>query len=339
MSTSDVLSQDEIDALLSGVDDGEVETEAEQLTDDGEVKTYDFHSQDRIVRGRMPTLEMINERFARNLRIGLFTMMRRSPTITVEGIQMTKFSEYVHSLFMPSNLNMVKMAPLRGVMLMVMNPKLVFTLVDNYFGGDGRFHTKIEGRDFTATEMRIVQKVLDRMFIDLAKAWEPVMPVEFSYVGSEVNPQFANIVTPSEVLVVSTFHIELEGGSGDFQITIPYSMIEPIREMLDAGIQSDSTDVDNRWINSLREEIQTADVEIHSQLTETQIRVRDLLNMKVGDIIPIEMPELVMGRVDDVPVLKGQFGVSRGNCALKVREMMRSVEHDSPIKLLEHNNG
>jgi flagellar motor switch protein FliM len=335
MSTSDVLSQDEIDALLSGVDDGEVETEAEELQDSGEARSYDFNSQDRIVRGRMPTLEMINERFARNIRIGLFTMMRRSPSISVEGIQMTKFSEYVHSLFMPSNLNMVKMAPLRGVILMVMNPKLVFTLVDNYFGGDGRFHAKIEGRDFTATEMRIVQKVLDQIFIDLAKAWEPVMPVEFSYLGSEVNPQFANIVTPSEVLVVSSFHIELEGGSGDFHITIPYSMIEPIREILDAGIQSDAADVDHRWINSLREELKTADVEIHSGLTETKILVRDLLKMQAGDIIPIEMPEFVVARVDDIPVFKGQFGVSRGNCALKIDEMIRPVEYDAP-KLLEH---
>ena len=325
MATSDVLSQDEIDALLSGVEGGDVETDSDAPLDDGSAHSYDFTSQDRIVRGRMPTLEMINERFARNFRISLFNFLRRSPVISVEGVQMNKFGEYVHSLYMPSNLNVVKVAPLRGSALVVMNPKLVFALVDNFFGGDGRYHTKIEGRDFTATEMRIVHKVLNQIFVDLQKAWEPVLKVEFKYVASEVNPQFANIVSPSEVVVVSSFSVELEGGGGECHVTMPYSMIEPIREVLDAGVQSDRSDVDERWIKSLREQLRTAPVEIDSTLAETGLTVRELLALKPGDIIPLELPDLVTACVDEIPVFRGKYGVSRGNCALKVVEPIRAL--------------
>lgn len=324
MAASDILSQDEIDALLNGVDNGDVDTDG-QGVEPGGTQVYDFTSQDRIVRGRMPTLEMINERFARNFRISLFNLLRRSPVISVEGVEMNKFGEYVHSLFMPSNLNMVKVKPLRGTALFVMNPKLVFSLVDNFFGGDGRFHTKIEGRDFTATEMRIVQKVLDSIFVDMEKAWEPVFKLSFQYVGSEINPQFANIVSPSEVVVVSSFHVDLEGGGGDLQIAMPYSMIEPIREVLDAGVQSDISDYDERWINSLREEMQLAPVVVESTLARIEVSVRDVLGMKPGDVIPLELPKTVLAKIGGVPVFRARYGVSRGQFALKVVETIRST--------------
>lgn len=318
MASPDILSQDEIDALLSGVDSGDVETNQDQPIDDGEPRSYDLTSQDRIVRGRMPTLEMINERFARNLRVSLFNMLRRSPDISVEGVQMIKFAEYVHSLFMPSNLNMMKVKPLRGTGLIVLNPKLVFCIVENYFGGQGKFHTKIEGRDFTATEMRIIRKIVDLVFDDLKDAWQPVMPVDFQYTGSEVNPVFANIVTPSEVVVVSSFHVELEGGEGDLHIAMPYSMIEPIREILDAGVQSDIDETDERWINSLRQEMKHAPVTLESTLTTAQITLGQVLNFKPGDVIPVEIPETVTANVNGVPVFRAKLGVSRGNCALKM---------------------
>ena len=236
MAVQDLLSQDEIDALLHGVDDGLVETEVEATP--GSVKSYDLTSQDRIVRGRMPTLEMINERFARYTRISMFNLLRRSADVAVGGVQVMKFGEYVHSLYVPTSLNLVKMKPLRGTALFILDAKLVFKLVDNFFGGDGR-HAKIEGREFTPTELRVVRMVLEQAFVDLKEAWQAVLEMNFEYVNSEVNPAMANIVSPSEVVVVSTFHIELDGGGGDLHITMPYSMIEPIREMLDAGFQSD----------------------------------------------------------------------------------------------------
>ncbi len=327
MANSDLLSQDEIDALLNGVDNGAVNTKDDDQGADGGVRGYDFTSQDRIVRGRMPTLEMINERFARNFRISLFNMLRRSPVISVEAVRMSKFNEYVHSLFMPSNLNMCKVRPLRGTALVVCNPKLVFTLVDNFFGGDGRWHAKIEGREFTATEMRVVHKVLDLVFRDLAEAWEPVFKVSFEYVSSEMNPQFANVVSPSEVVVISSFQIELEGGGGELHVMLPYAMIEPIREILDAGVQSDTNDRDERWINSLREEIRSATVTIDSTLAKTEITVRELMEMKPGDVIPLDIPDSLLAKVEGVPVFRGRLGASRGMKALQVIEPIRSRQN------------
>jgi flagellar motor switch protein FliM len=334
----DILSQDEIDALLTGVDGGEVETEDDEILEDGEARSYDFSSQDRIVRGRMPTLEMVNERFARNFRITLFNFLRRSPSISVDGVQMIKFGEYIHSLFMPSNLNLVKVKPLRGTALFVMNPKLVYSIVDSFFGGDGRFHTKIEGRDFTQTEMQVVNAVLRKIFEDLKEAWSPVMDVDFEHVGSEVNPHFANIVTPSEVVVVSTIHIELDNGGGDIHLTLPYSMLEPIREQLDAGVQSDSSDQDTRWINSLKEEIKSAPVNLSSTLTKTNISLRELNELKVGDVIPLEVPDFVTGEIEGIPVFRGQYGLSRGSRALKVVEMIRHDKQPSAIKYLQEQS-
>jgi flagellar motor switch protein FliM len=324
MAQSDVLSQDEIDALLSGVDSGEVETGQDEAPAEDIARSYDFGSQDRIVRGRMPTLELINERFARNFRISLFGLLRRSPIITCEGVQMSKFGEYVHGLFVPSNLNMVRFKPLRGTALIVCNPKLVFSVVDCFFGGDGRFHTKIEGRDFTATEMRVVQRVLDRVFLNLKEAWDPVYKVDFEYIASEVNPQFANIVSPSEVIVICTFHVELDSGGGDLQIVMPYSMLEPLRELLDAGVQSDVTDRDERWLLSMRDSMKSAPVMLHSTLCSTELTVREVLEFEPGDVISVEIPNHVVAYVDDVPVLRAKYGASRGSRALQVVEMVHT---------------
>ena len=317
---SDLLSQEEIDALLHGVGSGDVETEGDEGLGEGEARSYDFTSQDRIVRGRMPTLEMINERFARYFRISLFNMLRRQGEISVGGVQMLKFGEYIHSLFVPTSLNLVKINPLRGTGLFVFDPKLVFSAVDNYFGGDGRFHTKIEGREFTPTEQRVIQRMLQQAFSDLQQAWKPVLPVEFEYMNSEVNPQFANIVSPTEVVVVSTFHIELEGGGGALHVTMPYSMVEPIRELLDAGVQSDRSEVDERWRIAIREEMKSAQIELTSVLTETELTVRELMALKPGDVIPIDMPETVVLRSEDIPLFRGRFGVSNGSRAVKITE-------------------
>lgn len=323
MSVSDILSQDEIDALLKGVDSGDVETEEDDQLPDGSAHTYNFTSQDRIVRGRLPTLEMINERFARHFRISLFNMLRRSPEISVGGVQMLKFAEYVHSLFVPTSLNLVQIPPLRGTALFIFDPKLVFIVVDNFFGGEGRFYTRIEGREFTPTEMRVIQMMLQQVFKDLKEAWMPVMKVDFQYMNSEVNPQFANIVSPTEVVVVTTFHIELDGGGGDLHVTMPYSMIEPIRELLDAGMQSDRSEVDERWLIALREEMQEAKVEMSSVLADVDINLRELMNMKAGDVIPINIPETVVLCAENIPVYRGTFGVYQGKNSIKVIEPVK----------------
>jgi len=332
MSVNDLLSQDEIDALLHGVSSDDIDTYDEDEIGEGDTRSYDFSSQDRIVRGRMPTLEMISERYARLFRINLFNLLRRSAEITVGGVQTLKFSEYVHSLFVPTSLNMVRVQPLRGTALIVLDPKLVFTVVDIYFGGDGRFHTKIEGREFTPTELRVIQLILNGVSVDLAEAWAPVMPLKFEYVNSEVNPQFANIVSPNEVVVVTVFHVELEGGGGDFHITMPYSMLEPIRELLDSGVQSDVDDTDERWINSIREEIEQAEVPVKGVLGHIDLSLRELMKVKNGDIIPFDMPDTATLYAENVPVLRGVFGNSKGNYAIKITEPVlyggRTMRHN-----------
>jgi flagellar motor switch protein FliM len=325
MAAADLLSQDEIDALLHGVDDGEVETEAEEEVS-GEVRGYDFTSQERIVRGRMPTLEMVNERFARYFRVSLFNFLRRSAEISVSGIQVQKFSEYIQGLFVPTNLNIVRFAPLRGRALIVMEPRLVFTAVDNFFGGGGKFYNKVEGREFTPTEMRVIRLIIDMIFKDMTEAWKPVMEINFEYMNSEVNPQFANIVSPSEIVVVSTIHVELEGGGGDINIAMPYSMIEPIRDLLDAGISSDRGDVDDRWQLSLQNEILRTEIVLNSLLLEKKLKISDVMAFKAGDVIPVEMPDEVIVSAEGIPICKGKIGLSDGNYAIKITDKINSDE-------------
>ncbi|WP_349431691.1 flagellar motor switch protein FliM [Methylomarinum sp. Ch1-1] len=321
MSTADLLSQDEIDALLHGVDDGEVETEAAEEEGEQGARVYDFTSQERIVRGRMPTLEMVNERFARYFRISLFNFLRRSAEISVSGIQVQKFSEFIQSLFVPTNLNIIRMSPLRGRALVVMEPRLVFTAVDNFFGGGGQFYNKVEGREFTPTEMRVIRLIIDIIFKDLEEAWKPVMDMEFGYMNSEVNPQFANIVSPSEIVVISTIHVELEGGGGDLNIAMPYTMIEPIRELLDA-VTSDRGEVDGRWRESLRSEVMRSQVELNSVLVEKEMTLQTVMKLRKGDVIPIEMSETVVLAAENVPVFKGKLGLSDGNYAIQILEKL-----------------
>ncbi len=322
---SDLLSQDEIDALLHGVDD--VEEEVVSQAPQSGVATFDFSSQDRIVRGRMPTLELVNERFARHMRISLFNMMRRTAEVSINGVQMLKFGEYVHSLFVPTSLNMVRFRPLKGTALITMEARLVFILVENFFGGDGRYHAKIEGREFTPTERRIIQMLLKLVFEDYKEAWAPVMDVSFEYLDSEVNPAMANIVSPTEVIVVSSFHIELDGGGGDFHVAMPYSMLEPIRELLDAGVQSDKGDTDLRWSKALRDEIMDVSVGLRAKLLDLDLPLHKLMDLKAGDVIPVEMPESLLVFVEGLPSFRAKMGrSSKNNVALKITERIKRPE-------------
>jgi len=325
-----ILNQDEIDALIHGVDSGAVSTEAAAAP--GEAKPYDLINAMRIVRGRMPTLEMINERFARLFRVSLYSLLRRSPEIAVHPVGVKKFSEYMHTLHVPTSLNLVKINPLRGTALVVLDPKLVFAVVDNFFGGTGR-HAKIEGREFTATEQRIIHMLLRSVFADLREAWAHIAKIEVEYMQSEINPHFANIVSPSEIVVITNFHVDLDGVGGDLHITMPYAMIEPLREILDAGIASDLVERDERWSVCMREELDDAEVELTTLLGRSSISLAELVNLKPGDVLPCDFNGKVTIFAEDVPVLRGSFGVSRGQQAVKVEERMRrskSAVQESP---------
>ena len=297
---TEFLTQDEIDALLHGADD----VEPEMPQDTGGVKPFDFASQERIVRGRMPTLELVDERFARHMRISLFNMMRHSAEVTWNGVNMMKFGEYVQTLFLPTSLNMVRFRPLKGTALITLEASLVFILVENFFGGEGRFRTKIEGREFTPTERRIIQKLLKMVFADYKEAWAPVMDAEFEYLDSEVNPSMANIVSPSEVLVVNKFHIDLNGGGGNLHICFPYSMIEPIRELLD-----------------------------------TLVSLRDIMNFKAGDVLNVDIPENLLVSIEDLPSYHAKLGKAKDKIAVrisKVLERPKSVKND--LSFIKGNN-
>ena len=320
-----ILNQDEIDALINGMDAGAVKTEPEAPPPPGTVMSFDFMNQMRIVRGRMPTLEMINERFARLFRVSLYNLLRRSPEIAVNPVDIKKFSEYVHTLHVPTSLNLVKIHPFRGTALIVLDPKLVFAVVDNFFGGTGR-HAKIEGREFTATEQRIIHMLLRNVFADLHEAWSHVASIEVEYLNSEINPHFANIVSPSEIVVQTSFHIELDGGGGNLHVTMPYAMIEPLREILDAGVASDRVEKDERWPVCLREEIEDADVELTTLLGKASISLAELLNMKPGDVLPCDFTGKVTLLAEEVPIFRGSFGLSRGQQAVKVEEKIRRLK-------------
>jgi flagellar motor switch protein FliM len=316
------LSQEEVDALLKGVTGDQDDSQLQE--DTSGVRPYNLATQERIVRGRMPTLEIINERFARLLRIGLFNFLRRSAEVSVGTVRVSKYSEFIRNLVVPTNLNLVHMKPLRGTSLIVLDPGLVFLLVDNLFGGDGRFHTRVEGRDFTQTEQRIIHRILEIIFETYSKSWEPVYPIEFEYIRSEMNTQFANIATPNEVVVSTTFTIELGPVSGEMHICMPYSTIEPIRDILTSSLQGETLEVDKRWVRLMTQQIQIAEVEIVADLGTTRITLGDILNLKIGDVIPIHVPELVSAKVDGTPVMECKYGVFAGQYALRVEKLLSS---------------
>ena len=322
----DFLSQEEVDALLKGVT-GETD-EPQKQEEVGGIRSYDLGRQERIVRGRMPTLELINERFARYLRIGLFNYMHRTTEISVGPIRVQKYSEFIRNLVVLTNLNLVHFKPLRGTGLMVFDPNLVFLVVDNMFGGDGRFHTRVEGRDFTPTEQRIIQGLLRVIFSEFEKAWKPVFALQMEYVRSEMNSQFANIATPSEIVVAVTYSLEFSGSAAEMHLCMPYSMVEPIRDILYSAMQSDHLVSDRRWVVSLTRQLQSADVEVVARLGSTQISLGQILNMKAGDVIPIDIEETVTAEVDQVPILECRYGIQNGQYALKVERFIAPEETD-----------
>lgn len=314
MSIDQILSQEEIDALL-GANEEDALDDAEE--ESGSV--FDF-SHDRIVRGRMPTLEMINEKFVRYLRTSLFSFMRKTVEVSTQGVEVLRYSEYTNSLFLPTSINIVKMSPLRGQSLFVLDSKLVYMFVDNYFGGEGNFYHRIERRDFTPTETRIINRLLEMFFIDYSVAWKAALDVSFSLSGSEVNPSMVNILSPSETIIVNRFRIEFDGGAGEFHFSMPYGKIDPIREILYSGVQSDNDDFDEKWHKSLQREIVESDVSTKAVIASAKLKLKDMVNLDVGDIIPINMPEKAIMFNESIPTFYALLGVSNGKYALKIIE-------------------
>ena len=315
-----ILSQDEVDALLKGMGGGEVDTETDAGASPDGITAYDLTSQDRIIRGRMPTLEIINDRFARFFRQTMSTHLRKVVDISAFSIDMIKFGEFMRGLPVPTSLHVFKADPLRGHALMVIETKLVFNLVDSFFGGTGRGYIKVEGRDFTPIESRLITKVIKMALEDLEKAWNPVHPLNLTYVRGETNPQFASVVAPTEVVIVVKFEFELEQTVGTIIICLPYSTIEPIRSKLYAGFQSDQLEVDTAWINRFIERVREAEVNMVVELGRTTITGEDLLNLAIGDVLMLrhDVREPLVIQVEGVPKFKVYAGTSRGQKAIRV---------------------
>ena len=328
---SEFLSQDEVDSLLKGVTGETYDDQSHQEAAPGEVRPYNLASQERIVRGRMPTMEIINERFARLFRIGLFNLIRRTPEISVGPVRVLKFGEFIRNLHVPTNLNLIQAKPLRGNGLFVFDPNLAFLVVDNMFGGDGRFHTRVEGREFTQTEQRIIRKLLDVVFETYGKSWEAVYPLEFEFIRSEMNPQFANIATPNEVVIVTTFDIELGGNGGAFHVCMPYSMLEPVKDLLYSPMQGEHLAVDKRWLQLLSRQVQSANVELAATLGRADMTFEQVLKIQIGDIIPLEVGESILASIDGVPVMECKYGAFNNQYALKVEKMLSTNEGEGHV--------
>ncbi|HEX7435137.1 MAG TPA: flagellar motor switch protein FliM [Caldimonas sp.] len=317
-----ILSQDEVDALLQGIA-GDAETpEHEEVRSDGGVRSYDISSQEKIVRGRMPNLEIINERFARNVRIGLFNLIHKSPEISIGGIKVQKYSAFLREIVAPTNFNIMSVRPLRGSGLIVCDPPLVFAVVDALFGGTGKFRTRIEGRDFSPTEQRIIQRLVDVVATEYSRAWGGVYPLELEYQRSEMLPQFASIATPSEVVVSSSFAMEIGETSGSIHFCIPYSTLEPIRDVLYSTVQGDGNEPDRRWLSMMKGQIQEAEVELVVELAHAPATVEQLLAFKPGDFIELDLQRGVQAKVAGVPVFDCHYGTSNGKYALKVDQLL-----------------
>ena len=322
---SQVLSQSEVDALLKGIAGGDMDDDFDLPDmDENAVIPYDLTSQDRIIRGRMPTLEIIHDRFVRMFRLTLSSALRKVVDISVRSTELIKFGEFLKTLPVPSSLNLFRMNPLRGNAIMVLETRLVFTLIDIFFGGTGELEVKAEGRDFTAIETKIVKRVVVSALEDMQNAWRPVFPVQIAYTRSEINPQFVAIVPHSEVVVVVTFDVEMGKAPMTLTVCIPYSLIEPIRSKLDSGFQSDQNESDNVWTNRFKDNLDEAEINLLVELGKSEITVNDFLNLKIGDIIPIEQEsnKPLDIQVEGVTKFRGFQGTYKGNQAVKISEMV-----------------
>lgn len=314
-----VLSQDEVDALLRGVSSGDIETESSRGPEEA-VKSFDLTSQERIIRGRMPGLEMANERFARSFRNSISSIITNFVEVNIQGITMMKFSEFMKTIPMPSSINMFKMEPLKGYALFVVEAPMVFALVEYFFGGSSAKYVKSEGRYFTQIEQRVIKKVVNLALHDMADAWQVIAPIVPEHTGSEMNPQFVTIVTPTEVVVKIEIHVEVDEFTGKLFFCIPYSMVEPVKDKLCSGIQGDKYGMDDRWITRLKEILLESYVDVSVEIGRATLPVGELMHLEVGDVITLgkaAVEELDV-RVSDVPKFKGFPGYSRGNQAVKI---------------------
>lgn len=332
---SQVLSQSEVDALLAAVAEGEFglpEGESPSgkgagprgkgvAQDDRVVVAYDLTSQDRIIRGRLPQLDVIYEKFMRSFRVSLSSALRKIATLNHSSTDFLKFGEFINTLPMPTCMSVLRFNALRGSALFVIESKLAYALVDNFFGGADRPFTKIEGKDFTPIELAIVKKVVDLAIADLESAWASVENIDCSFVRTEINPQFVGIVPPTDIVIASTFDVELENANGTITMVVPYATIEPIKQKLSTGFQVESDQTDKKlWTSIIKDQLLETQVDVKVHLGETEISLRELMNLKVGDVIPLDQDTTgeFDVQVEEKKKFKAFYGIHHGTVAVQV---------------------
>lgn len=318
------LSQEEVDALVEGIT-GESQHAAAVSTGNDGTQTYDMASQERIVRGRMPTMEIINERFARNFRVGLFNFIRRSPEISIGTVTVQRYGAFLRELAVPTNFNLVAIKPLRGSGLIVCEPGLIFGVIDMLYGGSGKFQTRIEGRDFSATEQRVINRLVEVITLEYNKAWKGIYPMDLEYQRSEMQPQFATVATPSEIVISTAFQLEIGDISGAIHFCLPYSTLEPIRDVLYSSTQGDSVEMDRRWVDVLTQEIQAAEVTMVAELARADATVEQLLAMRVGDFLELNREPMISVTVDGIPIFDCQYGTHNAKYAIRIDKCLRGA--------------
>jgi len=319
---ANILSQDEVDSLLKGLTEGEVPAKTDTPVSSDDVIRYDFTGQDRIIDTRMPALDMINGRFCVGFAVSLSALVRKMVDVSVDSVGMVNFEKFHQSLPVPTSLHIFRMEPLKGHALLVLESRLAFNIIECYFGGKASEDVKIEGREYTAVENRMIQNVVRVYLEDLAQAWRPVREISMSYVRSEMNPQFASIALPNDLVTVTGFNVEMDGVPGLLKLCIPYPTIEPIRDKLRAGFQGDESEVDIGWKVRLQKGIKDIVVELRAELGTGRITPEQLFRLKVGDVIQLQQDvnDFLVAKVEGVPKLQGRAGVTRGNKAIKIEQ-------------------
>ncbi len=319
---SEILSQDEVDSLLDGLDSGEVESEADATKPEPVegIMAYDFTSQDKVVRARMPTFDVINERLSREVRATLSSLLQTNVDVSANPFDTLKFSEFVRSLPVPTSLHVFRMEPLRGHGLIVLESQLVYNLIDTFFGGEALGKARVEGREFTTIEEVMIKKAVVAVLKNIEASWVPIEPVKTSLIRSEMNPQFTAIVLPTDLVIVTRFEIELEQSAGNLVVCYPYSMIEPMRNKLSSGIQAEVEEIDTNWRRMIREVILESQVNLKIQLGRTEVTGERLIYMQEGDVIQLDndASDPLKCYIDGLEKLTGFAGVQRGFQAFKV---------------------
>lgn len=317
MNMRDLISQAELDALLDA-SSGAVGGLVDRLSARGDVQLFDIHRLEHIDRGRMPTLELVNERFTRQLRAGLLDFLGQSPAVSLGTVTVQKYSEFAGELAMPADCSIVAIHPLRGNGLIACDPSLVFTVIDMLYGGTGALVPPDDGRVLSVTEHRAIKRLMSVIADEYTSAWSGICPLEFIPVRFDVQPRFANIATPGERVIATAFELEIGGTTGMLRVCLPYAAIEPIRDILIAETQADFTLADDRWSSLLAIEIQAVDITLVAELAVLDSTVADVLAMKVGDFLALQVEPQITASVDGVPLFECQHGATHARYAIRI---------------------